>query len=193
MTTAKAKDRGVIFLGVFVTLVSLGGAFALGDYTLPPGEGDDGGDEWVEGSTLILLDGTVTEGSTDEQGVTLDQEKVTQIVVKLSWEDEPDADARHSNSPDTLGLDAMFEFGNETGENSNGEVTLTFTAPEDSPWNMKGKTIDIIISAVDCGDQQPLVPDPLGLRTIADGGNAYDIEVEVIYKTKGNADGQPSG
>jgi hypothetical protein len=184
MSLQKAKDRGVIMLGLLITMVSLGGAFALGDYTLPPGEGDEGEDEWVIASQEILLSNSVSEGASETEGADLDQTKVTEIVVTLTWTDEDAADARHSNTPDTLRLEVEFEFGNESGEDSGGRVVLTFTAPEDQPWDMDGRTISATVTAVNCGDQEPLVPDPLGFRTISDGGNDYDLNIEVKYKTK---------
>jgi hypothetical protein len=38
-----------------------------------------------------------------------------------------------------------------------------------------------------CGDQTPAVADPLGLRTVADNGNAYTLEITYTYfmKAKG--------
>jgi len=191
MSLAKAKDRGVIMLGLLVTMVSLGGAFALGDYTLPPEEVDEGDGEWVIASQEILLSNSVSEGGSETEGADLEHTKVTEIVVTLTWTDEDDADARHTNTPDTLGLEVEFEFGNQSDESSSGRVVLTFTAPEDDTWDMDGKTVSAIVTAINCGDQEPLVPDPMGLRTIADGGNSYDLNIEVKYKTKDKP--QPTG
>lgn len=180
----QARDRGVITLGILITLISLGGAFALGDYTIPPPEEEPDGDTWAEVTTNIEFTGTANEGSTAEETVTMDEKKVVSMTFTLTWTDEPDADPFHTNAPDTLSLGVESEFGSDEKQDSGGRVEITFAAPSDKPWNMEGKTWNVTITAVDCGDQQPLIPDPLGLRTWADGGNAYKLDVQMVSLSK---------
>ena len=181
----RARDRGVMFLGLFVTIVSMGGAFAMGDFTIPPPPGEDGDGDWVISSRTILMDGNAAEGNSESEGVTLDEEKVIEVRFVLTWEDEPDADARHNNEPDTFRLEAESAFGNDSQESSSGDIELSFSTTEEEPWNMNGVTWNLTITAVSCGDQEPLIPDPIiGLRTIADGGNDYSLEVEIRFLAK---------
>lgn len=183
MPTAKVKDRFVIFMGMFIAVVALGGAVALGDYSEVTPEEEDPGWEWVTASFTAIFDDSVVEGDSNTEGIALDEKKVTQVTFTLTWEDEP-SDSRHTNTPDTLKLEVESEFGSDSQENSAGMIEFTFTAPEDKPWDMEDKDWNVTITAVDCGDHDPLVPDPFGFRTVTDGGNSYKLEVEIQYEKK---------
>lgn len=184
MDYAKNRDRGVIMVGMMVTIVSLAGAFALGDYTLPPEEKPPEDEDLVVASRVIVLDGNVAEGATESEGLAFEEKKVVEVLFVLTWEDEPDADARHTNTPDTLELEVTSDVGSDSTSDSSGRVTITFTASEDKPWDLRDQTWGVNITALDCGDQKPLIPDPGGFRTIADGGNSYQLEVEIKYQIK---------
>jgi len=182
--SVQAKDRNVIGLGVVITLVSLIGAFALGDYALEVAENAEGGGSWTTVTATIDLEGSAAEGQSESKEVNIEEAKVISVTFTLRWTDEPDADGRHSNTPDTLGIDADSAFGSDGDEGSNGELSLSFVAPEKKPWDMRGKPWNITITAVNCGDQEPLIPDPIGFRTIVDGGNDYQLTVDYVFKAK---------
>lgn len=182
--TAADKDKGVIGMGFIITLVSLIGAFALGDYAIHGLPVIDDNDNMVKATGTITFDGYVAVGASQGKDLDLAQGKLLAITIKLKWVDEPNADSRHTNQPDTLGLSIDSAFGNDQGQNDQGEILLNFTAPEKKPWDSQGKTWNITITCVSAGDQAPLVPDPLGRRTIKDGGNSYTVDVTYIFLVK---------
>jgi len=187
--SAQAKDKGVIGLGVVITLVSLIGAFALGDYTLKVVSGDQGEGKWTTATDVITLDGTVAPDSSKDKEVIIDQPRVLSVTFTLTFKDEPNADSRHTNEPDSLSLEVSSEFGSDQDEavgdsGSGGEMSLVFTAPDKKPWDTREKVWNATVTAVSIGNQEPLVPDPMGFRTIIDPGNDYSLSVEIVYQVK---------
>lgn len=182
--SAQAKDKGVIGLGVVITLVSLIGAFALGDYTIHVIQNAEGENNTVKSSGALTFDDYAAVGGAKGKDIELAQAKLVSVTVKLKWVDEPNADSRHTNQPDTFELSVDSAFGSNKDQNDKGEILLNFTAPDKKPWDSRDSTWNITVTCVQAGDQTPLVPDPLGRRTIADGGNAYTVDVTYEFLVK---------
>lgn len=182
--SAQAKDKGVIGLGVLITLASLIGAFALGDYTIHVIQNAGAEANMVKATGALTFDGTVAVGASQGKDLELSEAKLLSVNVKLKWVDEPNADSRHTNQPDTLELSVDSAFGSDKGQSDKGEVLLNFTAPDKKPWDSRDSTWNVTVTCVQAGDQTPVVPDPLGRRTIKDGGNAYTMDVTYIFLAK---------
>jgi len=182
--SAQDKDKGVIGLGVVITMVSLIGAFALGDYTIHVIQNAEAENDMVTATGEVRFDGYVAVGASKSKNYDLGEAKLTDVTVRLKWVDEPNADSRHTNQPDALSLSVDSAFASGNDENEEGEVILNFTAPEKEPWDSQGKTWNITVTCVSAGDQTPLIPDPGGLRTKTDGGNNFNVIVTYHFLTK---------
>lgn len=180
----QAKDRGVIGFGVLITIVSLIGAFALGDYAVHVIQNAEAQNMVTTTGTLPSFEAYVAVGASKSKEIQVDQPQQLGIIIKLTWIDEPNADSRHTNQPDTLGLGVESAFGSGHDQNEKGEVILNFTAPDKKPWDSRDKPWNVTVTCVKAGDQIPLVPDPLGKRTITDGGNNFKVEVTIMFLAK---------
>jgi hypothetical protein len=184
--SVKSKDSFVGIMGAFIVLVSLGGAFMFGDYTPEEVEPKLQFDTILVNETRELK-GTVNEGDSATNEVPIDKENVVKIKFVLTFEDEPDADQRHSNQPDTLKLTVSHpDVGEDSDEASglSGMITLEFSTTEEDPWDLKDSPWNVTVEAVACGDQEPLIPSIFGFRVINDGSNDWELTVEYDYYSK---------
>jgi multidrug efflux pump subunit AcrB len=204
--SAQAKDKGVIGLGVVITLVSIIGAFALGDYAIntvlaqstssdPFAKYDD------------LAGASDSAGSSIEQAeaspvtVAVDTLNVFQATFELTWTDEPDS-ARHTNQPDSFEIEITAPDGRtskESGTNVQGasgtiEVIMSRNITKEVQENkaIKKKTQDptwtgdwtINVTCTSAGDQTrnfvPVGP----FSSQVDNGNAWELAVTWTYKGK---------
>jgi len=174
----KAKDRFMGGTGMFIVFVSLIGAVVGGTYAVK--ESASSTPQLITASANTTLSDRVDEGGQTQKALYMDN--VTSITFTLVWQDEPDRDMRHTNTPDTLKLTVVSPGGeNKSSESTNtqgssGVIKLTFSFVEGitGEWN-------ITVEATDCGDQEPLIPDPFGFRTIPDTGNSWQLNVEYTY------------
>ena len=203
--SAQDKDRGVIGLGVVITLVSLIGAFALGDYVVNNAVGNPTGPDpfakFKDQATTSDVTGQSTEqveGSS--QTVTIEDLNVFTVVFELSWTDEPDT-SRHTNQPDTFQIEVTSPDGRTSqGSGSNtlgspGSIVVTMerniTKEVQENKALKKKTADptwtgdwsINISCTNAGEQTPRI-DILGLREQADTGNEWELGISWSFKVK---------
>jgi hypothetical protein len=205
--TAEAKDKGVIGLGVVITLVSLIGAFALGDYAVNNVVADkvtsDPFANYKDQAATTGESGQSTEGvAGSPQKISIEDLNVFQVVLELSWTDEPDT-ARHTNQPDTFALEVTSPDGRTSqGSGSNvpgapGSIVVTMERPIGKEVldnkALKKKTSDptwsgdwsINVSCTSAGDQTfSIGPDITHLLDQADTGNAWELAVTWTFKTK---------
>ena len=205
--SAEAKDKGVIGLGVVITLVSLIGAFALGDYAIHAVEAtSSSSDPFYKykdlGANANVTSQSVEGGGGTPQWLAIGDANVFSMVVELTWTDEADA-ARHTNQPDTFQLEVTAPDGrtsqgsaaNVHGAPGSVVVTLERNITKEVQENkaLKKKTADptwtgkwtFNVTCTDAGDQTPSIgPDPIHLRDIVDSGNAWQLAIGWTFKSK---------
>ena len=134
---------------------------------------------------------------TSELTTTIYIEPVNVAVVDfmLYWNDEPDADPRHTNEPDSFSLvvespDGSYheEISSTNSHGQTGLIVLEFLGidpsvpPEEMPYTGGTGDWQITIS-VNSGDQKPIIPGPGNLRTLQDRGNEFSMEISYDYYT----------
>jgi membrane protease YdiL (CAAX protease family) len=176
-------SAAIILLVLFGNL-GFSGALGVVPMSSDTGGGVPGGGGPYEGDTITLP--LETEHTFIYEGETLDyafqqttERKYVWVNVTLSWQDEADESARYTNLPDTLKLDVFIEddidLANIASDSSSvGSVDLRWQASEP----MKGQAIIVSVTAVECGNQVPLVNFG-GFRERADNGNSFDLAVEL--------------
>lgn len=192
-------DNWMVMLGMGILLISLVGS-ALGGLPdtgrrPPPGEG---GRFELRTVTQPPITGSGQEGSEKEHGMSVCVTNLVRFTVTLSWQDETANWPWLTNEPDELGLTVASPAGEARSDKktaSQASIKLEFAFPVTEktaasrtskaglgPWS-------ILVEIGVCGDQTPTIPDPLGLRTVADNGNAYTLDVSYTYyeKVKGAA------
>jgi hypothetical protein len=145
---------------------------------------------------LLVLSEYSDENSDSDHTITLpkdDANNLIKVTFKLTWEDEVDSSIRYTNQPDTFSMTIYTpDPDNQTIESITSEagvITVEYELfpnrdpPTKDPYfNGTGDYI-VTISCGDCGDQKTTVS-ILGLRDIADTGNAWDLEVTYNYYLK---------
>ncbi len=137
--------------------------------------------------------GRADEGIETELKVSIEHSNVCEIVFELSWSDEADADARHTNEPDTFTIrvespDGSFskEGKGKNGQGGQGNIEVSITLfdeanpPKSLPFLNGTGDWNIIIS-VAAGDQEPLIPSLFGMRTFEDRGNDFTLAMSYSY------------
>ena len=203
--SAEAKDKGVIGLGVVITLASLIGAFALGDYAIHIVEaqvtGSDPFSKYTDQAAVSDVTGQSTEGvAGSPETVSVEDLNVFTMVFEFTWTDEPDS-SRHTNQPDTFQIEVTSPDGRTSqgsGSNvqgSSGSIEVIFerniTKEVQENKAIKKKTQDptwtgdwtLNVTCTNAGDQTPSFG-PGIFRTQADTGNAWDLGVSWTFKAK---------
>ncbi|UCC92242.1 MAG: hypothetical protein JSW25_06090 [Thermoplasmata archaeon] len=177
-------------ISVVVVVLVLLSAFIGYAYVLGPGEGDGGGDDPLDITTLDQYLETVTLDLYFDEGQVRAVDVMAEVVrqdmdasciflysveVTVTWTDEPDERrvvAQWENQPDTFSVDLQDEMGMvyETGSSSNGHgmtgmVTLN--------WAMETTILGYgNTSMVDLADEEVEWDDPLTLWvTLEDAGD----------------------
>jgi hypothetical protein len=191
-------DSWMVMLGMGILLISLVGSALGGRPEGPPPPPPGGGGSFELKTVTQTVTGSGTENSEKEHGMSICVTNLVTFSVSLSWQDEGASRPGLTNQPDELGVTVASPAGESRSDKqsaSKGSVKVDFAFPVTNktaasktsragmgPWT-------IMVEIGPCGDQTPLVPDPLGLRTVADGGNAYTLEITYTYyeKAKGGA------
>jgi hypothetical protein len=147
---------------------------------------------------MQTVTGSGSENTEKEHGMSICVTNLVTFSVSLSWQDEGASRPGLTNQPDELGVTVASPAGESKSDMqsaSQGSVKVDFSFPvtnktaasKTSRAGMGPWTVMVEIGA--CGDQTPLVPDPFGLRTVADAGNAYTLEITYTFyeKAKGGA------
>jgi len=146
-------------------------------------------------SEPVLIVDRAVEGSESIHKSLVDEANVMAISFILTWSDEADADNRHTNEPDSFTIKVESPDGSYTDEfsdkNSNGgagRIECSFSLfdeanpPSEFPFLNGTGEWDIIISVI-AGDQEPLIPSLFGMRSFADTGNDFTLEISYDYYT----------
>ena len=194
--------QGVVIFMVFIII--MGGMFSYQAGAIkvgPAGEVSAGGggggkpvsfDGWTAQAGASQETGTATEGvAGDGMQLPIDDKNIVSVVFTLKWKDEPDQYPRHTNTPDTLGIDATAPWGeNKTASGKNvysasggeGSVTVTFDVVQKKFNGDNGTgTWQFSVFCTDAGDH---MPKNVGLLKWIDSGNAYTLDINWKFYTK---------
>ncbi|MGQ9583248.1 MAG: hypothetical protein ACUVV6_07020 [Thermoplasmatota archaeon] len=183
------NDRRMLFLGLGVAVVALALAGAAG------GPGPGGGEVPFPPPSLVTVSappftGTGEESSETTFNLTIEETNLVELRATLTWQDEAASRPGLTNEPDALSLTVSSPEGESksaSDTSSSGSVTVTFTynVTEASAARNQSKRgtggWNFVVEVGSCGDQEPLIPDPLGLRTVADTGNAFTLTVSYSH------------
>jgi dipeptide/tripeptide permease len=179
----KTVTIGVVLLFIPITI---GTAFALGPNTLFIEEQKiSGPTDWTKyDRTTVTIDGNGYLAENEEEVIMapVSDRNIFSVTFTLTWLDES-SDARHNNEPDGFSISVQPPNGTveeDISETGSASVMFEFEPVNDPYWNGTG-IYDVTIRCEYAGDQEPLVPDPLGIRTIADNGNDWTLAVEYKY------------
>ena len=169
------------------------GAYAGGmDAYYRPNGGPNGNvwDDYVMANGTVSFGGYSSENSQTPQQIEIAASNMLCITFTLSWTDEADSGSglrALTNQPDEFGLSVAAPNGTTAESqmiaNSHGaEGTVSVhmdMAPQRPRFDDNG-TFEVIVMCGQCGDQTSR----LGFRTVADGGNAWTLEVHYGYFAK---------
>jgi hypothetical protein len=180
-------DGMVSFFGFTIIIIALIGA-AFGATEVLAG-GDEGSganiveqtfDKVVSGNTIENADSEVTFQTTE---ISEELVNVMKFSISLNWVDEPDATNRHTNQPDEFSIILTTPDGTikEEGPSTGGFITLDYTIDqEEDPENNGIGEYQIVVTCIDAGDHEPML-NFANIRTRADNGNAWDLNIDVKY------------
>lgn len=193
--------QGVVIFMVFILI--MGGMFSYqaGAIMVGPVAGQNGGggggkpvnyDGWTAQNGATQETGTATEAQPgDVLQLSIEDKNLVSVVFTLKWKDEPDQYPRHTNQPDTLGVDATAPWGaNQTASGKNvysasggeGTVTVSFDMVQ-TKFNGENGT-GVWQFSVFCTDAGDHMPKNAGLLKWNDLGNAYTLDITWKYYTK---------
>jgi proton-dependent oligopeptide transporter, POT family len=144
-------------------------------------------EDWIVETKIFSLSGKLDEGEKTSWDISTPEDTYLHSVeVKLIWEDEPDFRRirRFRNTGDTFASriildDTVVEQGYETNEHGEiGKISLLYTVEEMLTDDFSGR---VEIELIKCGDFYPVFG--LGLISIEDSSNAYELELVVSYLT----------
>ncbi|MEM2870238.1 MAG: hypothetical protein QW379_07465 [Thermoplasmata archaeon] len=177
----------MLVLGLGVTVVALALAGVTGGpetkpYALP------GGKKAELTSVQTSFAGQGSENSETQFSVVINDTNLVEVIVTLTWQDEAASRIGLTNEPDTLGVTVSSPEGesrSDSGNSGSVSVRFAFNVTEDTALKKPSKrgmgTWDVVVEVGACGDQEPFIPDPLGLRTVADTGNAFTLTIVYNY------------
>ncbi|MFW3145991.1 MAG: lysostaphin resistance A-like protein [Thermoplasmatota archaeon] len=150
--------------------------------------------EW----NVVLADGYLNQGVTEEVLIPGNDTTITKVNVSLFWNDEADIGFLYTNQPDTFRITLMDGEGNELkssqGQNSQtdqrrGEVDIVWIT-DDETRDLGNMTV--MITMVRAGAQERMIS-ILGLRDVPDDGNEYGLRVDYETLSIRYANGEESG
>jgi MFS family permease len=193
-TSLWTKPITALVVVMFIPL-AIWGAWVAGPMPLITGpEVPDDGTDWT---TYDMITGSQSfseyTGENDAAATlfTIGEENVIDVTFTLTWTDEADATARHTNEPDEMAieiaspdgrvLDADFRSNSQGGA---GQVSLTVDFdPDKDPYINGTGDWEATIIVGNCGDQVLWRPS-VGIFDQPDNGNAWDLSVSYRYYQK---------
>ena len=194
--------QGLVIFMVFIVVMGgmfsyQAGAIRVGAAPVQENGGGGGGkpvsyDGWTAQTGASQETGTATEAQQgDAMQLSIEDKNLASVTFTLKWKDEPDQYPRHTNTPDTLGVDATAPWGgNKTASGKNvysasggeGTVTVTFEVVQTKYNGVNGTgTWQFSVFCTDAGDH---MPKNVGLIKWIDSGNAYTLDINWKYYTK---------
>jgi len=187
------ENKTIIVMPLFVVPLLLFGSFSLGTDTFSPIEDKEEEvptilwDEYTLVSMSEEITGSAQENSEEEKSFTISDPNVVSAIFTLTWQDEPAASNRQTNEPDefTLEVSPPENASTESSSSDAGSITISIEYErQDKEYDNGTGDYEVIIILGNCGDHEPTVFDPLGLRTTADNGNAWTLSIDYEYYTK---------
>jgi hypothetical protein len=186
-------DSWMVMLGMGILVISLVGSALGGRPEGPPPPSQDNGGTFELKTVTQTLTGSGSENTDKDYNITVNFTNVATFSAELTWQDEAASRPGLTNQPDELGMTVASPAGETRSDKktaSAGDVKLDFSYPvtnktaasKTSKAGMGPWTVSVNVGV--CGDQTPLIPDPLGLRTVADTGNAFTLKVTYTYFEK---------
>jgi hypothetical protein len=194
--------QGVVIFMIFILVMGgmfsyQAGAIKVGAVAAQESGGGGGGkpvsyDGWTAQAGASQETGTATEAQPgDPMQLSIEDKNLASVTFTLKWKDEPDQYPRHTNTPDTLGVDATAPWGaNQTASGKNvysasggeGTVTVTFEVVQTKYNGVNGTgTWQFTVFCTDAGDH---MPKNVGLLKWIDSGNDYTLDINWKYYTK---------
>lgn len=191
------NDAMVFLSGLIIFVIAIVGSLAFGENIDIIVNINSPGVDWSQfDSTLVNPDPInkyAQEGSEETYTLLIAESNVRRVSFTISWTDEPDADLRHSNGPDTFTISVTGPDGSisDTGTGSNGEIALGFELIDESDTSItfpfeNGTGEWKIVISVSAGDQDPIVPGPFNMRTFQDQGNDFTLDMGYEYYSDGS-------
>jgi hypothetical protein len=191
-------DSWMVMVGMGILIISLVGSALGGRPEGPPPPSPDGGGTFQLATVDQTVTGSGSENSNKDYNITVNHTNVATFTATLTWQDEAAPRPGQTNQPDDLGMTVASPAGETRSDKktaSQGEVNLNFAYPvtaktaasKTSKAGMGPWTVTVEVGV--CGDNTPLVPDPLGLRTTPDTGNAFTLKITYTYFEKVNVKG----
>jgi len=138
----------------------------------------------------ITLTGYSNENTDTQEQVVFDDQNIISATFNLTWTDEPDqgnAITALVNQPDEFGLSMTAPNGTTVESNTNanihgqkGLVSLTMDIEPKKPQTNGNGTFEATVICANCGD----LTGRFGVRSTADNGNAWTLEVNYAYYMK---------
>ncbi|MFO7678250.1 MAG: MFS transporter [Thermoplasmatota archaeon] len=146
-------------------------------------------DEWIIDEKTYTFSGELNEGDTRYWDISTSYEGyIDRIEIELIWEDEPDFRRirRFKNTGDTFTARILFDetvLKHETETNKHNQQGTIFLIYNQDEFTDNGFSRALVeIELVDCGDFYPYFG--LGLISIEDNSNAYELTIKVNYRVK---------
>jgi len=186
-------NKVILVVSLILVPVTLIGTYSIGTYNYigPAKEGVEEGIVWEDDFTLMSIDfedsGAQQENSDDAIDFVIPAPNVVSATFTLTWQDEPAASNRQTNEPDefTLEVSPPNNASTESSSSDAGSITISIEfEPQTTEYYNGTGNYEVTISLGNCGDHEPTVFDPLGLRTTPDNGNTWSISVKFEYYTK---------
>ena len=186
------NDAMVFLSGLIIFVIAIVGSLALGENVEITVDIEATGVDWSRFDRIIANSDPVNDLALEWEEQThfipITESNVQHVNFTLTWTDEPDADLRHTNEPDSFWILVTCPDGwtPEHGSSSNGEIRLSFILFEEGdplvrfPFEAGTGEWEVTIG-VEPGDQEPIIHDPISLRTYQDPGNDFTLEIEYVY------------
>lgn len=186
--TLEKNDQRMLLMGLAIVILSLALAGLLGKEEGPGGGGTTPPKVPVYNHGQQTFTGTGNANTDTTYDFTINETRVVNVVVNLTWTDEPNSGRRYTNTPDTLGLEVHSPDGTakqDSGGNPQGgagSLSLQYQFNMTDKKDPGSGSWDIMVTVGACGPQVPMV-DIIGLREIVDPGNAFTMTVSYDYVT----------
>jgi hypothetical protein len=191
----KVSMKVIVAIVVLIVAISFG-AIAAGIFNQSDSDGDKKAMEMEMTEETMTVSGQAQEGNEITEPLDFGGAMVHQIKVTFTWEDDnpdsnPDSfsikltgqDLEETAAGSASPLEIMIDLDSGESMGSEGEddccgLDLDFDSSEAEDEEEAGSEWNLLITLTDGGDQEL---GPIGLVTIDDTSNPYNIEVEFTY------------
>ena len=194
------NDKHVLLIGVLIFSIAIAGSLVFGEKIEKSSEIGDRTLDWSDGFERNPVQvgqqsGFSQEGTGSEANLDIPYTNVRIVNLTLRWDDEDDADVRHSNEPDTFTISVESPDGTfsdeASGSNAQGqegaiEISIVLIGETDPP--LKNPYTDgtgnwHVTISVNAGNQvfwRPSARD----QDLPDNGNDFSLDIEYEYYSR---------